>query len=344
MQHQQKSAKCFAQIKEKFGAKISATVPHAFMPLASVPCAAQQPNSAKTSQNFTGKTGTGTANKNNLDANNNNCEHLNKRQRLSEEDAGVGDNSSYSNNSADDNIGILDAFSIDSTDNSTDSEATTNKLEPNKEMLRDWHKYTRWAKKHLLEDFSRTEVNAIDLAVLLRKTKASLKTYDELMAWHLRANGVLKRNQSLSKNKEYLSRKNLFKMLGNRFNYGKEKKPTIKEITLPHSKAKVQIVLNDPINVIQSLLTDPRITDDDYIFKGKSPLKGPKAHPRFISDLHTGQAYRDTYKALITDPNKQILLQVIFYIDAANTVIKSTYGEFWATFRLIPSTNQEASA
>ena len=71
-----------------------------------------------------------------------------------------------------------------------------------------------------------------------------------------------------------------------------------------------------------------------------------------IRDLNTGEAYTETYKRLINDPSKEMLLPVVFYIDAASTgqfvqmpvtalkltlgsstekhVTSPTYGALWA--------------
>ena len=48
-------------------------------------------------------------------------------------------------------------------------------------------------------------------------------------------------------------------------------------MTLPHSKSHVKIVWNDAKAVMTSLLTDPRIADDDHLFFDNDPLsKLPK--------------------------------------------------------------------
>jgi hypothetical protein len=86
-----------------------------------------------------------------------------------------------------------------------------------------------------------------------------------------------------------------------------------------------------------SLLTDPRITDDHYSFWEGNPLSSPPEQSNFIEDMNTGQAYMKTYQTLITKPGKQALLPVIFYIDAATTgqfadlpvtAVKFTFGIF----------------
>ena len=55
------------------------------------------------------------------------------------------------------------------------------------------------------------------------------------------------------------------------------------------------------------------------IFFGNDPLAPPPAQLNMIKDLNTGKAYLKTYQKLITKLGKQVLLPVIFYIDAATT-------------------------
>ena len=60
-------------------------------------------------------------------------------------------------------------------------------------------------------------------------------------------------------------------------------------------------------------------TDDDYLFYEDNPLSSPPERLNFVEDINTGRAYIKTYKKLITRPGEQVLLPVIFYIDAATT-------------------------
>ena len=87
---------------------------------------------------------------------------------------------------------------------------------------------------------------------------------------------------------------------------------------LPSSKATVPFVINDLKMVIQSLLTDPRIRPEDYIFHGKSQFDPPKKTP-FISDLHMGHVYIETYNNLIEFLYHQVLLPILVYIDESAT-------------------------
>jgi hypothetical protein len=49
------------------------------------------------------------------------------------------------------------------------------------------------------------------------------------------------------------------------------------------------------------------------------PLAGPPDNLDFVADINTGCAYTETYQRLIKNPDKQILMGVQFYMDAAVT-------------------------
>ena len=51
--------------------------------------------------------------------------------------------------------------------------------------------------------------------------------------------------------------------------------PKEKRVHLPFSRSSVKLTLYDAKKVVQALLTDPRITDDDYLFFDDSPLGQP---------------------------------------------------------------------
>lgn len=158
--------------------------------------------------------------------------------------------------------------------------------------------------------------DALELMAILRETKASLDTYDSIMDWHLKATGVLHQHEGVGGKKEFVSRDILFKYLAQRYNmhqnYG-----MIETIVLPSSKASVKVIKNDAKLVLQSLLTDPRIKANDYLFHGNDPFM-PPPNDNFIGDLNTGKAYIHTYNKLITKPN-QVLLPIIIYIDGTAT-------------------------
>ena len=160
---------------------------------------------------------------------------------------------------------------------------------------------------------------AITLLATLRRTKASLSTYESMMEWHLRSTGVLRPHETFKNTDKYLTRKKLYEDLRWRYNMPLGRYALVKDITLPHSKAKVRIVFNAARSVIQSLLTDPRIRDEDYMFFDNDPFAPPPDDLDYIADFNTGLSYIETYKKLITNPNKQILIGFPIYIDGTET-------------------------
>ena len=164
----------------------------------------------------------------------------------------------------------------DEQDNTSDADSIStgeddNHIRPNDIIRCDFADYVDWADKNLI-DLTKEQQLAINLLYRLRKTNASLDTYESIMEWHLRSIGTLQNSQSLADCITYINREKLYKMLKKRYHlpdvhYNKEH-----EIALPHSRARVKIVWNDAQSVIQSLLTDPRITDDDYLFFDNDPL------------------------------------------------------------------------
>ena len=104
------------------------------------------------------------------------------------------------------------------------------------------------------------------------------------------------------------------------------------------------------------MLTDPRIRDEDYLFWDNDPFAPPPGNLDYVKDVNTGLSYTETYRSLIKNPEKQILLPVIFYIDGANTgqfvdlpitAVKISLGifsrkarnkfHFWETLGYIPA-------
>ena len=233
---------------------------------------------------------------------------------------------------------------------------------PNRTILSDFLEYEKRAVENF-EDFCANEKNAIELMALLRKGKASLDTYQSMMQWHLRASNKLRRHEALANHPEYIGREVVINMLLDRYNL-KNKVNIVKEITLPSSRARAKIIMNDAKMCLSSLLTDPRITDEDYLFFDDNPLSSPPTQQNLglIGDINTGSAYRQTYQKLIKKPGEQVLLPVIFYIDGAATgqfadlpvtPLKFTLGIFnrkarerphmWRTLGYLPKISKHTS-
>lgn len=190
-------------------------------------------------------------------------------------------------------------------------------FEGNRHIRDDFIEYCDDAHSKFLP-FTKLEKEAVELLATLRKKKCSLDTYNAVFEWHLRAAGKLRPNETLSKSMAYISRDVIMGRLRERYNYVGKMEPITKTVKLPHCKAKVPIVCHNPAYVLQSLLTDPRIKTEDYLFFNDDPFAPPPDDLDYIADLNTGLSYTATYKKLITGPN-QILVPIVLYIDGAVT-------------------------
>ena len=204
-----------------------------------------------------------------------------------------------------------DSYDTDSVVSMTDSPV------PDRDILLNWSKYVASHKYN--GPMPKSHIDAINLMLQLRRTKAPLKSYKSLMTWHFRANNQITANQTVSDSPNYVSKKKLFKYLQKRYNYDQTKMGEIREITLPHTKAKAKLVVNNVESVLTSLLTDPRIRDEYYLFFGNNPTNPPPENLNYVGDLNTGRAYVETYRQLIPIGSNKVLLPVLFYIDGANT-------------------------
>jgi hypothetical protein len=79
------------------------------------------------------------------------------------------------------------------------------------------------------------------------------------------------------------------------------------------------LICHDFLGQLQSLLTDPRIADEDFLFFDDDPLAPPPEEFIFVGEVNSGLCYKETYKHLIKDPTKQVLVGIEWYMDGAVT-------------------------
>jgi hypothetical protein len=115
-----------------------------------------------------------------------------------------------------------------------------------------------------------TVKKAIRLMIKLRKSSAALETYEDIMEWHLHESNLVERHKKITGTQYFISRKKLFEMLWKRYNFWGNVNIS-RHIVLPSSGAKVKITNNSAMWCLQSLLTDPRLTDQDYLFHDNDP-------------------------------------------------------------------------
>ena len=135
------------------------------------------------------------------------------------------------------------------------------------------------------------------------------------MEWHLKTTKAISEYETLRDTNAYITRASLFKSLRARYNIKDEYYGQVKRITLPSSKATVNIVWNDAGAMLRSILTDPRVSKKDYLFFDDDPFAPPPLNLDYIQDINTGESYRETYARRITNPQKQILMPTPLYID-----------------------------
>lgn len=158
---------------------------------------------------------------------------------------------------------------------------------------------------------------AIRLLDILRRKKAPLDAYDEVMTWHLREKGTLLPGETAGQSGCFTGRDALIKFLTKRYHMV-EKFPFVKSIVLPHSHASVNVVCYKASEQVESLLTDPRLQDDDLSFYDDNPLADPPETWDYVGDLNTGLAFLSGHRKYKRKPN-QVPLGIQWYIDGAVT-------------------------
>jgi len=194
-----------------------------------------------------------------------------------------------------------------------------------------FYKYTEHACKNFCS-LTAEHTAGIKLLALLSEARAPLHLYNQLYHWHLENTEAVK----------FLNQETLVEYLTKRYNLVDSRPLLTETIHLPHSHARVNLVYHQFKDQVVSLLTDGRITDDDYLFHNDNPFEPPPEVWTHVSDINTGLAYRETYKKLIKDPTKEVLLPILFYMDGAITgqfdhlpveALKFTLGIFNGTAR-----------
>ena len=182
------------------------------------------------------------------------------------------------------------------------------------------HKHRAYVRRSVLEHkpFTDDEERTLDLMLMLRRKGCPLDTVDQVMEWHLRQTGKLSDWMRLGDCREFISRKVMFKRLKERYgvppDYFKKTR-----VTLPHSKAKLDLITFDAGDRVGELLTDPRFSDKDFLHYNNDPLAGPPdGELEYLADINTGRAYIHTHKQRITKKN-QMLVPIIIYIDGTVT-------------------------
>lgn len=216
---------------------------------------------------------------------------------------------------SDSNTGEFGAKVASSSDDDSDDNSEVSN-EPSREWLDNYLDWEHRANK-TWEKFTEDEVNAILLMDTLRRKRATLDTYDEVMTWHLRTSKLIAKHETAGQYKRYISRKKMIQRLIKRY-YVRPNLFQVKWVSLPISGAKVELIMHDARDMMVDLLIDPRFSDEDYLHFDNDPFAAPPEEWSTLADINTGRSYRETYKKLITGPN-QLLVPILLYIDGATT-------------------------
>lgn len=190
----------------------------------------------------------------------------------------------------------------------------------NNKMCADFRDYCDKWQNTYEPNLTKKQVTAIKLLDLLRRKKASLDTYPEVMLWHLQESGQIGHYETLKEAGQrglYINRTKLINELAERYHMQAmfaKKVPT----TLPFSKAEVDLVCYNIWGIMEGFFTDPRLTDDDFDFYDNDPRKAPPDDYPLIGSLITGKAHREACKQYKKAEN-QIPLPIVMYIDGADT-------------------------
>lgn len=190
-------------------------------------------------------------------------------------------------------------------------------VQPNTKMRDDFRAFCDDALANNMNDLTKVQQRSVKLLHTLKQKKSPLNGFDAIMEWFHHERGSIASHQGLDSVAGYISREVIMDTIKERYNMA-SKFPTNVPLTLPISHAKVSVTVHNAWNCIQTLLTDPRVEDDDYNFVDGNPFAPPKLQAT-IGDFHTAAAHRSAYSTYITDPTRQVLMPFILYIDGAVT-------------------------
>lgn len=192
-----------------------------------------------------------------------------------------------------------------------------------------------------LNKFSIQEKVQVDLLHTLKRLKAPLKMFHEVLNWAERAKCAGYRfTEGKPTRKQLLAKLQAMTHL-------KDLQPQTKKLQLPHSKQTVEIVYFNAKAVMTSLLSCTQLNkDENYLFNGKSPLTPPNSRPNYVGDLNTGVNYIQTYSRLIKNPQEEVLLPCILAMDKTHIDVYSrmqmepltiSYGLMKRNIRSLPT-------
>jgi hypothetical protein len=208
----------------------------------------------------------------------------------------------------DDDDGMIQQSDYSSIDGSLPAQID---IEINSSLVETFDDYKAWAMQNcgLLQD---EEFAGAELMEIIHKKRAPLNTYEVISKWRKKHS-----KEPVHEKEDYTPRDALLTKLLQRYNI-KSCMPFKKRVKTP-SGDLIDLVLHDFGSQVMSLLTDPRLADDDYLFFNEDPLCPPPDDLDFVNDINTGRAFIQTWKAKVRIGSNQMLLPIIWYIDGAVT-------------------------
>ncbi len=182
-----------------------------------------------------------------------------------------------------------DASSATSSQQSLGSEATN--IEGPVSWMRDQFKEYATKMSEKAGPLTKADIASIQLLDIMRRKKAPLNTYEDLLIWHLVEKGELEEGETLANHEDYLTRNALMNKLKKRYNM-EDKFPFTTKVKLPHSRQRVALTRHNFLLMVQSLLTDPELQDDDFDFPGCDPFVPPIENPVWLESLRDGEAFQ----------------------------------------------------
>ena len=152
--------------------------------------------------------------------------------------------------------------------------------------------------------FSVEEKVQVDLLQTLKRLRAPMIAYDEIMKWASRSclQGHAFQDVSIS------SQKTVIDKLKARVDLD-SLHPHVKELYLPYSKCFVEVVYFSAHSIFGSFLSCPDLNQDqNYIFNDDNdPDCNPLAKPNsaVISDINSGMSYLKTWEKLIKNDRRR---------------------------------------
>jgi hypothetical protein len=166
--------------------------------------------------------------------------------------------------------------------------------------------------------YSTDEKVQLDLLQLLKKLKAPLKTFKEVLNWASRASSA-----GYCFTKKQPSRKAVLNRLYQKQSM-KQLLPRVAQLRLPHSKQIVNVTYFDAKAVFTSMLSCPILNrDENFLFHSNNPFSPPPKNGSFVGDINTSAGYKATYEALVKNPNEDVILPCILSMDKTQC---DTYG------------------